>query len=100
MISAKAEKYGLEVSSWILEPFAISPKTEIVQVALKATGLQKPATVSFCTDAPVFKDYLQLVILGPGDISQAHTVGEWIAMNQLFESVTVYKRMIEMLCMV
>ena len=100
MISDKAENYGLEVSLWKVEPFSISPDAEIVQAALRASGLQKPTTVSFCTDAPVFQDYLQLVILGPGDISQAHTVGEWIAVNQLSESVNVYKRMIEMLCMV
>lgn len=100
MISDKAEEHGFEFSSWRLGPFSVSPEAEIVQAALTASGLQKPETVSFCTDAPIFQDYLQLVILGPGDISQAHTVGEWIAVNQLSESVNVYKRMIEMLCMV
>ena len=99
MVTAKAKKYGFEVSSTRGTPFYISPEAEIVRAGLKATGVAKPETVPFGTDAHVFKDYLELVILGPGDITQAHTVGEWIEISQLLESVEVYKRMIEMLCM-
>ncbi|MCZ6679415.1 MAG: M20/M25/M40 family metallo-hydrolase [Candidatus Poribacteria bacterium] len=99
MVTERAEKYGLEISSRKGTPFYISPDAEIVQAGLKATGAAKAGTVPFGTDAATFKDYLQLVILGPGNIAQAHTVGEWIEVAQLVESVDVYKRMIEMLCM-
>lgn len=98
LITEKAKQYGFEVSSSLREPFYIAPDTEIVQAGLKATGVSQPKTVAFGTDALFFKDALQLVILGPGDIAQAHTNGEWIAVSQLQEAVSVYTRMIEMLC--
>jgi acetylornithine deacetylase len=41
---------------------------------------------------------MQLVILGPGDIAQAHTKGEWIEVNQLHTAVEVYRRLIDHFC--
>jgi acetylornithine deacetylase len=99
MITETAEKYGLEATSHKGTPFYVSPDAEIVQAGIKATGAAKPGTVPFGTDAHAFKHQLQLVILGPGDIVQAHTVGEWIDIAQLSESVGVYQQMIEMFCM-
>ncbi len=98
MVAGKANSYGFEVASSVNSPFYISPEAEIVQIALEATGVEKPRTVPFGTDAAIFKDHLQLVILGPGDIAQAHTVGEWIEIAELREAVGVYQRMIEKLC--
>ncbi len=40
-----------------------------------------------------------MVILGPGDIRQAHTVGEWISLQQLQQAVEIYARMIPRFCM-
>jgi acetylornithine deacetylase len=99
MVTERAKKYGFEVSSNKSTPFYTSPDAEIVQAGLKATGAAKPGTVPYGSDGATFKDYLQLVVLGPGDIAQAHTVGEWIEVAQLKEAVGVYQRMIEMFCM-
>ena len=99
MITEIAEKHGLEATSQKGTPFYVSPDAEIVQAGLKATGAAKAGTVPFGTDAHAFKHHLQLVILGPGDIVQAHTVGEWIDIAQLSEAVGVYGQMIEMFCM-
>ena len=99
MITEIAEKYGLEASSHKGTPFYVSPEAEIVQAGLKATGTAKAGTVPFGTDAHAFKHQLELVILGPGDIVQAHTVGEWIDIDQLSAAVGVYGRMIERFCM-
>lgn len=99
MITEAAEKYGLEASSNQGTPFYVSPDAEIVQAGLKATGAAKAGTVPFGTDAHAFKHDLDLVILGPGDIVQAHTVGEWIDIAQLSEAVGVYGQMIERFCM-
>ena len=98
MVTDRATKYGFDVCARKVEPFVVPPDTEIVQAGLRATGATRPGTVPFGTDAHVFKDHLQLVILGPGNIAQAHTVGEWIEIAQLTEAVAVYQRMIEMLC--
>ncbi len=41
---------------------------------------------------------MDALVLGPGNIDQAHTVGEWIAVEQLHEAVEIYTRLIEDLC--
>ena len=98
MVTEKAQKYGLQVSSGKNSPFYISPDAEIVQTGLRITGAAKPGTVPFGTDAHAFKEHLQLVILGPGNIAQAHTTGEWIDLAQLRQAVEVYQRMTQALC--
>jgi acetylornithine deacetylase len=100
LIVEKAQKYNLEVRTKGWGPFYVSPDAEIVQAALKATGHAQAETVPFGTEALVYQEHVaQQVILGPGDIAQAHTVGEWIDVAQLEQSVGVYRRLIEMLCL-
>ena len=100
LIAEKARKYDLEVKWRGAGPFHVAPDAEIVQMALKATGLAQAETVPFGTEALVYQKHIaQQVILGPGNIAQAHTVGEWIDVDQLSGAVDVYKRMIEMICL-
>jgi len=40
----------------------------------------------------------QMIVIGPGDIAQAHTVDEWIELEQLRQGVEVYSRFIEHVC--
>ena len=80
------------------DPFYISPHAEIVQASLTATCRSKPQTVPFGTDAHSIKDHLDLVILGPGNIAQAHTIGEWIDIAQLRASVEAYQQIALSLC--
>jgi acetylornithine deacetylase len=69
-----------------------------VRAALAASGAARSQVVPYGTEAAVYKDHLDVVILGPGDIAQAHTNGEWIELAQLHRAVDVYTRMIERLC--
>ena len=98
MIMASAGKYNLDVSWHSVEPHFVSPDAPIVQAALRASGAAEPETVPFGTEAAVYTDYLPVVILGPGDIAQAHTTGEWIDTAELQRSVPVYRQMIETFC--
>ena len=97
-IEERARRHGLEVTSTVGTPFQVSPDTEIVREALAATGAARSRVVPYGTEAAVYKDHLDVVILGPGDIAQAHTNGEWIELAQLHQAVDVYTRMIEQLC--
>jgi acetylornithine deacetylase len=54
--------------------------------------------VPYGTEAECYQKYAEALVLGPGNIAQAHTVGEWIALKQLQEAVEVYTRLIEDLC--
>jgi acetylornithine deacetylase len=99
LITERAERYGLEVRSHGFGPFYVTPAAPIVEAALQATGLPKAETVPFGTEALVYQDYIaQQVILGPGDIAQAHTIGEWIDIAQLQQAVGVYRHLIEAFC--
>lgn len=95
LIVEKARKYELEVETRGYDPFYTDPAAPVVQLALQATGAPAAETVPYGTDALVFKDYLPLVMLGPGSIEQAHTQGEWIEVAQLERAVDIYRRMIE-----
>lgn len=100
MIKEKAQKYNLEVTTRGGGPFYVSPESAMVQMALQATGLPKAETVPFGTEALVYQAHVpQQVILGPGNIAQAHTVGEWIDVAQLSGAVQTYQKLIEMICL-
>lgn len=99
LIVEKAKKYRLEVETHGYDPFYTNPEHPIVQLSLKATGEARAGTVPYGTDALIFKDFLPLVMLGPGHIAQAHTVGEWIDIAQLECAVDVYRQMIVEFCL-
>ncbi|HEY7905552.1 MAG TPA: M20/M25/M40 family metallo-hydrolase, partial [Wenzhouxiangella sp.] len=52
--------------------------------------------VGFWTEAALFSQAgLPALVLGPGDIAQAHTADEWVAVAQLERAFDVYRAMIE-----
>jgi len=99
MIMESAQKYNLSVKERKLLPFYVDPNAEIVQAACRATGIAKAISVPYGTEAESYQRYTQCVILGPGSIAQAHTIGEWVEVQQLEDAVAVYQRMIADLCM-
>ncbi len=49
--------------------------------------------VDFWTEASVFSDgHWPAIVLGPGDIAQAHSAGEWVALDQLELAFDHYSR--------
>ena len=72
--------------------------SRIVQEALKVTGKKKPKTVAYGTDGMIFGKTMELVVLGPGNIAQAHTIDEWIAIKQLHKGVEVFSQMVRRFC--
>ena len=98
LVTERARKHDLDATARKTTPFRIPPESELVRKALEVTGVAEPKTVPYGTDAPFLQDQIQLVILGPGDIAQAHTVGEWIEIDELQRAVDIYERMIVGLC--
>lgn len=94
-----ATRHGLEVELRRITYFYVRPDSEMVRMASEACGGVRPETVAFGTEAIVYQDRLpNQVVLGPGDIAQAHTVGEFIDVAQLEAAVGVYRRLIERVC--
>ncbi len=64
--------------------------------ALAATHrLAVSEPVDFFTEAALFAEAgAHAIVVGPGDIAQAHTAGEWVELSQLEEAVRVYERVL------
>ena len=65
-------------------PFGADPNSDVVTLALKLTGQNETYAVSYATEAGLFQNAgAPSVVIGPGDIAQAHTANEWIAKDEL-----------------
>ena len=73
------------------EPVYTDPQSPLVKTALKLAGKRRALTVPYGTDGMAYgKKMKQMVVLGPGDIAQAHTVDEWVEVDQLKKGVALY----------
>ncbi|MEM1347124.1 MAG: acetylornithine deacetylase [Myxococcota bacterium] len=60
----------------------------------EALGLSVGEPVNFWTEAALFSAAgADAVVFGPGDIAQAHTAGEWVALDDLEQVLEVYMRL-------
>lgn len=65
-------------------PLETNSDLPLVRQFLKCAGQKKPAGVDFFCDASVLAaGGIPSVVFGAGDIAQAHTSDEWIALNSL-----------------
>lgn len=84
------------------EPFVVddaletAPEAPLVQAALAARsallGPSRAIGVPFGTDGSKLaaRAGIPTIVLGPGDIAQAHTADEWIEVEQLVQAVSLY----------
>jgi acetylornithine deacetylase len=71
---------------------------EIIQLAGKLTGHTAEA-VAFGTEAPYLNQLgMETVILGPGDITQAHQPDEFIRLDRLAPTIDLLKSLIDTVC--
>jgi acetylornithine deacetylase len=90
---------------WEVEPlFASIPPAEtpagsaIVRAAEQLTGHAAEA-VSFGTEAPFFNQLgMETVVLGPGDIDQAHQPDEYLALDRIPPTLKLLKSLIRRFC--
>jgi acetylornithine deacetylase len=65
-------------------PFAADSSSDIVALALTLAGENATSAVSYATEAGLFQGGgIPSVVCGPGDIAQAHTADEWIAISEI-----------------
>lgn len=98
IIEEKAHRHGLQFEGFQGRAFRVPPDSRVVEIARRATGARQAETVGFGTDAFAFMDDVELVVLGPGDIAQAHTENEYISLPELRGAVDVYGQMIDAHC--
>jgi len=72
--------------------------TEIIRVAEKFSG-ESSGTVAFATEGPYLNAMgMETVILGPGDIDQAHQANEFISRDKLEPMLEILENMISHFC--
>ena len=65
-------------------PLETSAKLPLVRQFLQAAGQKAPTGVNYFCDASVLAQAgVSSIVFGPGDIAQAHTADEWIAVKSL-----------------
>ena len=59
-------------------------------------GIEIGENVAFWTEASLFsKASFPAIVLGPGHIEQAHTIDEWVELEQLERAYSAYKKIME-----
>ncbi|MEZ6093052.1 MAG: M20/M25/M40 family metallo-hydrolase [Pirellulaceae bacterium] len=98
-LKSTADRLGIELTiSRSCEPFWKNPNSEFVRQTLKLLHRQSSKTVCYATDAGVLVDLPDKIVLGPGNIAQAHTADEWISLEQLERGTEVYAKLIQHWC--
>jgi acetylornithine deacetylase/succinyl-diaminopimelate desuccinylase-like protein len=81
---------------WMAEPaLDTSPDSEVARIALDGaavfTGSRTPIGVPYGTDgSTIASGGIPTVVLGPGDIAQAHTEDEWIETAQIEKAAELF----------
>jgi acetylornithine deacetylase len=82
-----------------IPPMQTPATAAIIRAAEELTG-HAPECVAFGTEGPYFNAMgMETVILGPGDIAQAHQPDEYIALERLQPMVTILKQLIRRFCL-
>ncbi len=75
-------------------PFGAGPGSEAVALALALAQQNATFAVSYATEAGLFQDAgAPSVVCGPGNIAQAHTANEWIAVSELDKCMAFMRRL-------
>lgn len=82
-----------------LQPLETRESSDLVRIAHEITG-EEPTAVGFATEAPFLAAMgMDAIVLGPGDIRQAHQPDEHVAVSDLRTASRIYREIIERSCM-
>ena len=98
-IRSLAAEHNLKLETiFETEPLFTDPDSDYVKELLSVTQASSSRTVAYGTDGSCFHEINDIVVLGPGDIRQAHTDDEWISLDQLQRGADLYQKLIERWC--
>jgi acetylornithine deacetylase len=81
-----------------VEPMETAADAPIVTLAEKLTGSTAQA-VAFATEAPYLAQLgMDTVVMGPGDIAQAHQPDEYLALDRLDPTINILQQTIKTVC--
>src|SRR5690606_32960929 len=90
---------GVTLSHYQVPAFSAARTSDLVAVCEKLTGHSAEA-VAFATEAPYLHDLgMDVVVLGPGDIDQAHQPDEFLALERINPMVATLRALIAHYCL-
>ena len=98
---ASARNVSISMRSLIngVEAFAEREDAELIQAARQITGYAAETT-AFATEAPYLQQLgLETVVLGPGNIAQAHQPDEYLALDTLQPCISALRQLIQRFCL-
>ncbi|MCP4786289.1 MAG: M20 family metallopeptidase [Fuerstiella sp.] len=99
-IRSLAERHGLEFQMMFQgESLFTDPQSAYVAELLDVTKTDASQTVAYGTDGSCLTELKDIVVLGPGDIRQAHTDDEWVSLDQLQKGTDLYGSLIQRWCL-
>ncbi|WP_237057219.1 acetylornithine deacetylase [Microbulbifer sediminum] len=82
-----------------VEAFEQPDTSELVAAAEKLTG-HSAGSVAFATEAPFFREMgMDTIVLGPGDIDQAHQPDEYLGLDRIEPMLDVLRGLIARFCL-
>ncbi|CAM3431628.1 acetylornithine deacetylase [Parendozoicomonas haliclonae] len=82
-----------------VEPFASHEGSELVNACERLTG-HTSTSAAFATEAPFLNQLgIDTIVLGPGDIAQAHQPDEFLALDTIQPTVDLLKGLIQSFCL-
>jgi len=100
IVEDSGKKHDVEIEvRRIGEPLFTPVDSKLVKLGLEILGKTETKTVPYGTDGMKFGKFMELIVVGPGNIEQAHTVDEWVEISQLNQAVDVYSEFIKQFCL-
>lgn len=94
-----AERCGVEFEVMrTAPPFYLDKESDYLREIRAISQRESMQTVSYGTDACMLGQMKHMVVIGPGDIAQAHTADEWVELEQLRLGSELYTRLIKRWC--
>ena len=82
-----------------VDPMLTPPESALVRAAEQLTGSPAEA-VAFATEAPFLANLgMEVVVLGPGHIDQAHQPDEYLDLGQIPRSIEILQALIQRFCL-
>jgi acetylornithine deacetylase len=99
-IALKETGLGMSLRNLDVEvpAFETPADADLVRMMEELTGM--PATsVAFASEAPFLQDLgMETVVLGPGDIAQAHQPDEYLALDRIEPTLELLRETIKRIC--
>ncbi len=97
-IEKRAAAHDLELTKTEIPYFYGQPDSEFAALLCRISGHDRAITVPYGTEASHYSAMTDVLVWGPGDIAQAHTVGEFIEISQLRQGQALYQAAIQAIC--